>query len=72
MSSFNCPKCGQACVDTEGGYVTGCEHYPPDAIDLGPQRGPASVGQLLAAMRSVAAEMPLRRGFPSHHTESEK
>jgi len=30
MSSFKCDKCGTECVDTEYGYVTGCEHYPHD------------------------------------------
>lgn len=27
MSSFECKKCGVACVDTEFGYVTGCDHH---------------------------------------------
>lgn len=27
MSSFNCPKCGTAIIDTPKGYVTSCEHY---------------------------------------------
>ncbi len=30
MSSFNCDKCGAICSDSARGYVTGCEHYPPD------------------------------------------
>jgi len=30
MSSFACDKCGEICSDTGGGYITGCEHYPPD------------------------------------------
>lgn len=31
MSSFVCEKCGKPCIDIDrGGYVTGCEHYPPD------------------------------------------
>ncbi|MFK5951028.1 MAG: hypothetical protein QM500_19925 [Methylococcales bacterium] len=28
MSSFNCNECGQRCVDTDDGYITGCEHHP--------------------------------------------
>lgn len=29
MSNFNCPECGTAIVEGDGGhYVTGCEHYP--------------------------------------------
>ena len=27
MSSFYCDKCGTPLLDTEGGYVTECEHY---------------------------------------------
>lgn len=30
MSNFACEKCGAICHDSEHGYVTGCEHYPPD------------------------------------------
>jgi len=30
MSNFNCEKCGAICSDGPKGYVTGCEHYPPD------------------------------------------
>jgi len=35
MSNFICEKCGVYCMDTPRGYVSGCEHYPPDA----PTRG---------------------------------
>lgn len=28
MSSFFCQYCGKAIIDTEKGYITGCEHYP--------------------------------------------
>lgn len=31
MSNFDCPICGVLCLDTEFGYVTGCQHYAPDA-----------------------------------------
>lgn len=31
MSSFNCPKCGTPCIDTDYGYATGCAHHPADA-----------------------------------------
>lgn len=34
MSNFKCDKCGAPCSDTPEGYVTGCEHYPPDARQL--------------------------------------
>lgn len=30
MSNFKCGKCGAMCYDTPTGYITGCEHYPPD------------------------------------------
>lgn len=30
MSSFRCEKCGKNIIDTEIGFVTGCEHYPHD------------------------------------------
>ena len=30
MSSFNCEFCGALCSDSPIGYLTGCEHYPPD------------------------------------------
>jgi hypothetical protein len=32
MSNFNCERCGALCCDSERGYVTGCEHYPPDIV----------------------------------------
>ncbi len=28
MASFNCSTCGAKCVDTDAGYITGCEHHP--------------------------------------------
>jgi len=28
MSSFICEKCNAKILDTELGYITGCEHYP--------------------------------------------
>lgn len=31
MSNFICEHCGTECLDTQEGYVTGCEHYPVDA-----------------------------------------
>lgn len=30
MSNFICEKCNTYCQDGPRGYVTGCEHYPPD------------------------------------------
>lgn len=30
MSTFSCEKCKKICYDTNRGYITGCEHYPPD------------------------------------------
>ena len=32
MSNFHCEICGAICGDSEKGYVTGCEHYPPDIV----------------------------------------
>lgn len=34
MSSFNCEFCGALCSDSPIGYVSGCEHYPPDVKPL--------------------------------------
>jgi len=28
MSSFTCEYCGTDIIDTDAGYITGCEHYP--------------------------------------------
>lgn len=33
MSNFYCEKCGALCADSEKGYTSGCEHYPPDIKD---------------------------------------
>jgi 4-hydroxybenzoate polyprenyltransferase len=30
MSNFICDKCGKECINSQDGYVTGCEHYPKD------------------------------------------
>ena len=32
MSNFNCEQCGKPIIDSENGYVNGCEHY---AIERG-------------------------------------
>ena len=32
MSHFNCEKCGTLLIDTDRGYITGCEHYPADIL----------------------------------------
>ena len=42
MSNFICEKCGKHCIDSPLGYVTGCEHYPPDM-----QRLPANMEKVL-------------------------
>ena len=31
VANFICEKCGAYCWDTPRGYITGCEHHPPDA-----------------------------------------
>ncbi len=33
MSTFICDKCGTAILDSENGYVTGCEHWPLEKIE---------------------------------------
>ena len=38
MSSFHCHHCGAACLQFEGRYQTGCEHYPADGADYRPCR----------------------------------
>lgn len=30
MSRFNCEHCGALCANSPAGYISGCEHYPPD------------------------------------------
>jgi len=30
MNSFNCQICGKVNRDSISGYVSGCEHYPPE------------------------------------------
>lgn len=32
MSSFNCPICKIAILDSPHGYITGCEHYPMEEL----------------------------------------
>lgn len=47
MSNFICEHCGVTCID-EGpgrGYVTGCEHYPPDNLHL---RKSERLGKIIA------------------------
>jgi hypothetical protein len=38
VSSFHCPECGTAILDTPQGYITGCEHYPPEPFVLKPEK----------------------------------
>ena len=33
MNSFACKYCGAQCHYTRRGYITGCEHYPPDIVE---------------------------------------
>ncbi len=30
MSHFVCEQCGLLLIDTDRGYINGCEHYPAD------------------------------------------
>jgi len=32
MSNFYCEHCGAACYESDGVYISGCHHYPPDDI----------------------------------------
>lgn len=34
MSNFKCEKCGAEIIDSEVGYVSGCEHYPPEYVEF--------------------------------------
>ncbi|PNX47173.1 MAG: hypothetical protein BV459_04990 [Thermoplasmata archaeon M11B2D] len=38
MSNFICDKCGVVLYDSPTGYITGCEHYPKDSLELNRQR----------------------------------
>lgn len=42
MSNFICANCGAECIDTDRGYITGCEHYPADQVLRGTSRHLAS------------------------------
>lgn len=36
MSSFICEKCNTECIEVNGKYITGCNHYPlrkTDTVD---------------------------------------
>ena len=28
-----CEGCGKTCIDTDAGYITGCEHYPLKPVE---------------------------------------
>lgn len=34
MTVFRCEKCGITQCDSEHGYTSGCQHYPPDNSGL--------------------------------------
>lgn len=54
MSNFQCEHCGAICCDSERGYTTGCEHYPPD---IGPQKGPATTARIEAQAKAIRNEL---------------
>ena len=34
MSHFACEHCGATCIDTQYGYIQGCEHHPPERFSI--------------------------------------
>lgn len=34
MSSFNCPECGTAIIDSPKGYITSCEHHKAENVNV--------------------------------------
>ena len=36
MSNFICSACGTLIIDSPGGYLTGCEHYPKEEPEFAP------------------------------------
>ena len=54
MSSFYCEKCNALCSDTRNGYVTGCEHHPPNAD---------SRSEVVIAMQPVRLQRKRTKGF---------
>jgi len=34
MSSFTCPECDTRIIETERGYVTECEHFPLEEMNV--------------------------------------
>lgn len=70
MSNFQCEHCNAICLDSERGYTTGCEHYPPDVEPassrrqekgraMEKERNPliADTDTIIKAMRILAKEI---------------
>ncbi len=32
MSNFICPTCGTEIIDSETGFISGCQHFPKDDL----------------------------------------
>ncbi len=65
-----CDQCGAVCIDTSIGYVTGCEHYPPDCRCHRPggrKRQPAVGKCALCAMRERLAGGESLRDLMNEH-----
>lgn len=70
MSSFHCPHCGTAILDSPRGYVTECRHYPLEKIDPGAAAkraaavhaavfAPKRLGEIVAdGLREFTDELP--------------
>lgn len=59
MSNFNCEHCGALCCDSERGYTTGCEHYPPD---VEPMKS-TDTDTLVQALRILARDIYCEDGI---------
>jgi len=58
MSSFHCPICQTALIDTPNGYITECEHYPIDRHEYSgtPEENPSNSRSLKKPQEGASKE----------------
>jgi len=60
MSSFECQSCKTLIVDTEAGYITGCEHWPLE--ELPPKSRNRRTGLIRMMAEYARKTNPVTRG----------
>jgi hypothetical protein len=55
MSSFICDKCGKEILDSDQGYITGCEHYPLETLTYADRK---EVGRILILKKKLYLKKP--------------